>query len=214
VGCAGCDILDAPRFEWQGVMFDVSRFFLDVHAVNALLDGTAMLKLNVFHWHLTDDPGWRIKIKKYPNFAGRGGTGRARRMHWPPSDLDNVTYGPFLYTREEVKVVVKYAKVWGITVAPEIEMSGHSLAALAAYPDMSCNGTGPFEPLSQFGGFFEVHCAGNDRTLEILRDVLDDIMELSDSEYIHTGGDECSKYQKRAKDEDLKDLDELQAWFT
>jgi len=217
-----CSVVDSPRLAWRGVMLDVSRFFFDVRAVKSLLDAMAMLKLNTFHWHLTDDPGWRIEIKRYPNLTARGRTSRARPVPFDGSVLDNVTYGPFFYTQVEVKEIVRYARILGITVVPEIEMPGHSLGALAGYPEISCDGKGPFEPASLFFGHKEVLCAGNDRTLEIFRDVLDEVMELFDSEYIHTGGNECSKTlwakcpkcQRRVKDEGLKNFDELQAWFT
>ena len=217
-----CDIEDSPRFTWRGVMLDVSRHFFDIDAVKHVIDGIALLKMNHFHWHLTDDNGWRIEIKKYPNFTLNGSRSPGGRPHpYFNDNLDNVPYGPFFYTQEEVKDVVQYAKKLGITVVPEIEMPGHSLSGVCGYPEISCLGVGPFEPLSLFTSTLEVYCPGNDKTFEILQGVLDEIMELFDSEYIHIGGDECiktrwqscAKCQKRIKDEGLYSVDKLQTWF-
>lgn len=216
-----CDVVDSPRFSWRGIMLDVSRHFFDVDSVKRILDGMAMLKLNKFHWHLTDDQGWRIEIKKYPNFTLNGSKSKGRPVPWHNDRQDGVPYGPFYYTQEQIKDVVAYAAKYGITVVPEIEMPGHSLSGVAGYPEISCLGVGPFEPLPDFSGTLEVYCPGNDKTLEILQGVLDEVIELFPSEYIHVGGDECvktrwqscEKCQKRVKDEGLKSLEELQSWF-
>lgn len=215
-----CTVEDAPRFGWRGVMLDVSRHFFDVDSIKRLLDAMALQKLNVFHWHLCDDNGWRIEIKKYPNFVLKGSTSRARPVPWHNDISDNVQYGPYYYTQEEVKEIIAYAKQRQITIVPEIEMPGHALSGLAAYPEISCIG-GSFEPLPDFSGSIEVYCPGNDKTFEILQGVLDEIIELFDSEYIHTGGDECAKTRwqscekckKRMKDQGLSTYNQLQSWF-
>ena len=215
-----CTIEDEPRYQWRGVMLDVSRHFFDVDSIKKLLDAMCLQKLNVFHWHLTDDQGWRIEIKKYPNFHLKGSTSRYRPVPWHNDIPDGVQYGPYYYTQEEVKDVIKYAKQRQITIVPEIEMPGHSLSGISGYPEISCTG-GPFEPLPDFSGTIDVYCPGNDKTLEILQGVLDEVIELFDSPYIHTGGDECvktrwqscPKCQQRMKDQGLSSYDQLQSWF-
>ncbi|OHT04179.1 N-acetyl-beta-hexosaminidase [Tritrichomonas foetus] len=215
-----CHVQDEPRFGWRGIMLDVSRHFFDKDSIKKLLDAMAIQKLNVFHWHLCDDQGWRIEIKKYPNFHLKGSKGAYRPVPWHNDVPDNVPYGPYYYTQEEVKEIIAYAKQRAITIVPEIEMPGHALGGLAGYPEISCNG-GDLEPLPDFSGTIEVYCPGNDLTFTILQGVLDEVMELFDSEYIHTGGDECvktrwqscPKCQKRMKDQGLSTYDQLQSWF-
>ncbi len=206
------NIQDEPRFAWRGAHLDVCRHFFSVDFVKKYIDVLAMYKMNTFHWHLTEDQGWRIEIKKYPKLTEIGSM-RKETMK------DGKPHGGF-YTQEQIKEVVAYAKQKYITVIPEIEMPGHSQAALAAYPEYSCTG-GPFEVGTTWGVIEDVYCAGNDKTFEFLQDVLTEVMALFPSEIIHIGGDECpktrwhacEKCQARIKALDLKDEHELQSYF-
>lgn len=201
---------DFPRFEYRGMHLDVCRHFFDVDFVKKYIDFIAMHKMNTFHWHLTEDQGWRIEIKKYPKLTEIG----SKRI-----EKDGSEYAGY-YTQEEIKEIVNYAKDRHITVIPEIEMPGHSLAALAAYPNLSCSG-GPFKVANEWGVFHDVYCAGKEETFEFLENVLMEVIELFPSEYIHIGGDEspktrwekCPDCQKRIKEEGLKDEHELQSYF-
>lgn len=213
-------VSDSPAFRWRGMHLDVCRHFFSKEEVKQYIDYLAMYKMNVFHWHLTDDQGWRIAVEKYPRLgevaAWRNGTmiGPYKNQQY-----DTLRYGGY-YTREDIKEVVKYAADRFITVVPEIEMPGHSLAALTAYPQLSCTG-GPFEVARGWGVFDDVYCAGNDSVFVFIEAVLDEVMDLFPGEYIHIGGDECprtrwktcEKCQKRMKDEGLKDEHELQSYF-
>jgi len=201
---------------------DVSRHFFKVDAIKKWIDLLALYKINTFHWHLTDDQGWRIEIKKYPLLqsisAYRDETiiGHKRDS---PHRFDGKRYGGY-YTQEEVKAVVAYATQRHITIVPEIEMPGHALAALSAYPELGCTG-GPYKAATYWGIFDDVYCAGNERTFTFLQNVLDEVLPLFPSRYIHIGGDECPKTkwktcpkcQQRIKDEHLKDEHELQSYF-
>jgi hexosaminidase len=219
-------ITDYPRFAWRGLMLDVSRHFYDKQYVERYLDQMARYKLNVFHWHLTDDNGWRIEIKSLPQLTKVGAWRVPRLAAWgdreSPRDGEPVTEGGF-YTQDEIREVIAYAKDRFITVLPEIEMPGHSLAALAAYPELSCTG-GPFHvnPGSPYYGKIDNNlCPGNEQTFEYLDKVLTEVAALFPSEYIHVGGDEClktfwhacPKCQKRMKDEHLANEEELQSYF-
>jgi len=218
----GLNIKDKPRFPYRGMHLDVSRHFMPVAFVKKYIDLMAMVKMNTFHWHLTDDQGWRIEIKKYPKLteisAWRKETikGHAREV---PREFDGTPHGGF-YTQEEIKDIVAYAQSRFITIIPEIEMPGHSQAALAAYPDLSCSG-GPIEVLPFWGITEDVFCAGKEQTFEFLTDVLTEVIALFPSTYIHIGGDECPKKrwkdcpdcQARIKAENLKDEYELQSYF-
>jgi len=183
-------------------------------------------KLNTFHWHLTEDQGWRIEIKKYPKlqeiaaFRKETVIGHAStRTRKEPRRFDGTRHGGF-YTQDEIKDVVAYAAQHHITVVPEIELPGHALAALAAYPELGCTG-GPYEVATTWGIFDDVFCAGKESTFNFLQDVLDEVMPLFPGQYIHIGGDECFKSnwkkcpycQKRIKTEKLKDENELQSYF-
>lgn len=213
-------INDYPRFAYRGMHLDVSRHFFNVDFIKKYIDYLALHKMNTFHWHLTDDQGWRIEIKKYPNLtataAYRNGTIIGR---YPGTGNDSIKYGGF-YTQDEIRDVVQYAAKRYITIIPEIEMPGHSRAALAAYPELGCTG-GPYEVQQTWGGFYDVFCAGNEKTFTFLQDVLDEVIELFPSKYIHIGGDEspkirwqkCPKCQKRIADNGLKDEHELQSYF-
>ncbi len=216
---SSADIKDQPRFAWRGNMFDACRHFFPVSFIKKYIDILAMYKLNTFHWHLTDDQGWRIEIKKYPLLteisSWRDETVVGHNTH----EYDGIGYGGF-YTQEQAKEIVRYAAERYITVVPEIEMPGHSSAALAAYPQLGCTG-GPYKVQRTWGVFKDVYCAGKDETLTFLQDVLDEIMDIFPSEFIHVGGDECPKdaweecldCQKRIKDNHLKNEQELQSLF-
>jgi hexosaminidase len=190
--------------------------------VKKYIDYLAMYKFNTFHWHLTDDQGWRIEIKKYPKLTEIGAWRKETLIgHFRdrPHKFDGKQHGGF-YTQEEIEEIVNYAKSRYITVVPEIEMPGHAGAALASYPELSCTG-GPFEVMTKWGINEEVYCAGNEKTFEFLKGVLSEVIELFPSEYIHIGGDECPKVrweecfkcQARIKGENLKNEDELQSYF-
>ncbi len=219
-------IIDYPRFAWRGLMLDVSRHFFGKQDVERYLDEMARYKLNVFHWHLTDDNGWRIEIKSLPQLTKVGAWRVPRLARWDtreaPREGEPATEGGF-YTQDDIREVIAYAKDRFITVLPEIEMPGHSLAALASYPELSCTG-GPFhvDPGTAFYGKTDNNlCPGNEQTFEYLDKVLTEVAALFPSEYIHVGGDEClktfwhacPKCQKRMKDEHLANEEELQSYL-
>ncbi len=214
------NILDHPRFAWRGMHLDVCRHFWSVEFVKKYIDLLARYKMNRFHWHLTDDQGWRIEIKKYPRLTSVGGQ-RSGSQVGPYSrrEYDSIPYGGF-YTQEQIRDVVAYAAARHVTVVPEIEMPGHALAALAAYPQLGCTG-GPYAVEKGWGVFEDVFCAGNDSVFTVMQDVLSEVMELFPGEYLHVGGDECpkerwktcTKCQARMKAEALKDEHELQSYF-
>ena len=214
-------IVDAPRYQWRGMHLDCCRHFFTKDEVKKYIDYLAMYKMNTFHWHLTDDQGWRIESKKYPLLTTISSQRKQTLVGKPSKDpkYDGIPYGGF-YTQEEIKEVVAYAAQRHITVVPEIEMPGHALAALAAYPQYSCTG-GPFETYTTWGVSDDVFCAGNDSTYAFIENVLDEVMELFPGKYIHIGGDECpkerwkacSKCKARMKAEKLKDANQLQSYF-
>jgi hexosaminidase len=223
IPCLG--IMDSPRFSWRGVHLDVSRHFFPASFVRRAIDILAMHKLNVFHWHLTDDQGWRIEIKKYPKLT-QVGAWRADRsgIDWnlckPQQPGEKATYGGF-YTQNEIREIVKYAQARNVTIVPEIEMPAHTTAALAAYPQFSCTG-GPFNVTTgALWPITDIFCAGNDSTFTFLQDVLTEVMDLFPGTFIHIGGDEadkanwkkCPKCQARIKKEGLEDEGELQSYF-
>lgn len=195
-------IKDEPRFKYRGHMLDVCRHFSTVEDIKKRLDIMAMFKINTFHWHLTEDQGWRIEIKKYPKLTEIS----AKRY-----EGDGTQYGPFFYTQEEVKDIVAYAEERFIDVIPEIELPGHGVAALTAYPEFSCTG-GPFEVRNIWGVSNDIYCAGNEETFKFLEDVIAEVVPLFKSEYFHIGGDEapkgrwekCPKCQARIKALGLK----------
>ena len=203
-------INDYPKFKWRGLLLDCCRHFMSIDFVKRYIDLLAYHKMNVLHWHLTEDQGWRIEIDKYPKLTDVGA--------WR-KEKDGSIYGGF-YTKEQIKEVVDYAYKRGVNIVPEIELPGHSVAALAAYPEYSCTG-GPFEVEKDWGVFKDIYCAGNDSTFVFLENVLDEIIELFPSKYIHIGGDEapkyrwenCSKCKKRIQDENIQDTHELQSYF-
>jgi hexosaminidase len=220
------EITDQPRFPWRGLHLDVGRHFFPVSFIKKYIDVMSHFKYNTFHWHLTEDQGWRIEIKKYPKLqeiaANRKETviGHAStKTRDEVKKYDGTPHGGY-YTQDEVKEVVAYAAQRYITIVPEIEMPGHAQAALAAYPNLGCTG-GPYEVVTTWGVFKEVFCAGKETTFEFLEDVLDEVIPLFPGKYVHVGGDECPKdrwktcpnCQQRMKTENLKDEHELQSYF-
>ena len=206
------EIRDAPRFPWRGMHLDVGRHFFGKKFVEEYIDLIARYKFNVFHWHLTDDQGWRIEIRKYPRLTSVGS--------WRKETLgDGQPHGGF-YTQDEIREVVAYARERSVTVVPEIEMPGHATAALASYPELSCTG-GPFDVQTKWRIFEDVYCAGNDTTFEFLQDVLTEVIDLFPGTFIHIGGDECPKTrwktcprcQARIRAEGLSGEHELQSYF-
>ena len=203
-------ILDEPEFLWRGLNLDCCRHFMTKEFVKRYIDLLAFHKFNTLHWHLTEDQAWRIEIKKYPELTKKG----AFRTY-----DDGSVYGGY-YTQEDIKEVVEYAASRFINVVPEIEMPGHSTAAISTYPNLSCTG-GPFEVGTFWGIYKDIYCAGNEETFKFLEDVLSEVIELFPSKYIHIGGDEapkdrwknCLKCQARIKSENLKDEHELQSYF-
>ena len=218
-------ITDYPRFEWRGSHRDVSRHFFDIAHLKKHLDLMALYKLNKFHWHLTDDHGWRFEIDKYPKLTEIAAWSVDRsHVAWregePPKEGEPATYGGF-YTKEEVRDLVAYAAQRGIDVIPEIEIPGHCSEILAAYPEFACD---DFPYYVQIGPYWPpkaILCGGNDTVMTFLKEVLDEVVELFPSEYVHIGGDEafkdnwkvCPKCQKRIKDLQLQNEEELQSWM-
>ena len=208
-------IFDEPRFKWRGLMLDCSRTFQSIDYIKKTIDLMAMYKMNILHLHLTDDQGWRIEIKKYPELTAKGAT-------FPAKYNEPKGNGGF-YTQKQMKDIIKYAAERFITIVPEIELPGHSIAALACYPELSCTG-GPFEIYPFFKGpniTPDIFCAGNEQTFTFFQNVLDEVFEIFPSEIVHIGGDEapksrwqkCPKCQKRIVDNNLKDEHELQSYF-
>ena len=212
-------IFDKPKFKWRGMHLDVGRHFFPKDFIKKYIDYIAMYKMNTFHWHLTEDQGWRIEIKKYPKLTEVGSWRKGSMIeHYNDQKFDTLKHGGF-YTQEDVKEIVAYAQKRHVTIVPEIEMPGHSLAALAAYPEYSCTG-GPFEVAKIWGVLEDVYCP-KEETFAFLEDVLTEVMALFPSEYIHIGGDEspktrwkvCDHCQKLIKEKGLKDEHELQSYF-
>ncbi|MDR2425403.1 MAG: family 20 glycosylhydrolase [Prevotellaceae bacterium] len=203
-------VRDEPRFKYRGQHLDVCRHFFDLEYIKKQMDVLAMFKINKFHWHLTDDQGWRIESKKYPQI---------NRISTQRTEGEGNTYGPYFYTFEQIREIVAYARERFIEIIPEIELPGHGVAALAACPELSCTG-GHFEVRNIWGVANDVYCAGNDATIAFLTDIIEEVIPLFDSKYFHIGGDECPKIrwekcpkcQARIKQEKLKDEHELQSW--
>lgn len=219
------EIHDYPRFAWRGYMLDVSRHCMPKEYIFKVLDYLAIHKMNTFHMHLVDDQGWRIEIKQYPKLTDIGAWRVDREdLHWNAREKqkpgEKATYGGY-YTQEDIREIVAYAQERYITIVPEIEMPGHTNAAIAAYPQYACT-SGPFTVLP--GGVWpitDIYCAGKDETFEFLQNILSEVMDLFPSNYIHIGGDEankkewkvCADCQKRILVEGLKDEHELQSYF-
>jgi len=218
-----CQILDRPRYPYRGLMLDVGRHFMPVATVKKFIDLLARHKMNTFHWHLTDDQGWRVEIKKYPKLTQMGST-RTQTMvgHYGenyPFRYDGKPHAGF-YTQEQIKDVVRYASARHVTIIPEIELPGHALAAITAYPELSCEPTKPYEVGKIWGVYSDVFCP-TEKTFTFLQDVLMEVMVLFPGKYIHIGGDECPKdaWKKSAfcqnlmKQLKLKNEEELQQYF-
>jgi len=220
------EIVDTPRFQWRGLMLDVSRHFFTKEEVKAYIDQLAEYKMNVFHWHLSDDQGWRIEIKSLPRLTEIGAWRVERVGDWwqrnPREENEPTTYGGF-YTHEDIKEVVQYAKDRFVEVVPEIDVPGHSLSTIVAYPEISCTQT--VKDINVGNKFYTVDenslCVGKELTFEYLDKIFTEIAMLFPSDYIHVGGDECYKgfwskcpdCQKRIQNEKLKDTYELQSYF-
>ncbi len=219
-------IVDSPAFAWRGMHLDVSRHFFPVEFIKIYIDILALHKMNVFHWHLTDDQGWRIEIDKYPKLTSVAAW-RTDHTNMPwnydvtiSGDHAKNLYGGF-YTKDEIREIVRYARERYVTIVPEIEMPGHSRAALTAYPGLTCSGKPYRIPEDTPFEFTDPYCAGNDSVFTFLQDVLSEVMELFPSTYIHIGGDEakktpwenCPLCQKRMREEGLENTEQLQAWF-
>lgn len=218
------NIQDSPRFRWRGMHLDVSRHFFSIDTIKRTLDLMTAVKMNVFHWHLVDDGGWRLEIKKYPKLTEVGAWRRGTGVPWSyteinlePKSAGRPSYGGY-YTQEQVKDVVQYAKQRGITIVPEIEMPGHTLPVLVAYPELACNTDKKYDTATWKTN---VYCAGKDKSFEFIQDVLDEVFSLFPSEWIHVGGDEvdklwwnnCPDCAARMKAEGLKNAGELQSYF-
>ena len=236
-----CQVADAPRFSYRGLMLDAGRHFYSVDFIKRYIDLMAVYKLNTFHWHLTEDQGWRIEIKKYPKLTTVGGFRNANIIgRYPGKGSNNTRYGGY-YTQAQIKEIVKYAADRFVTIIPEIEMPGHASAAIAAYPELSCfpnestpaiptmHSAATLEALKKPGtkivqetwGVFDDVFVPSDNTFTFLQNVLDEVMALFPSTYIHIGGDECPKEswkrsefcQKLIKEKGLKDEHGLQSYF-
>ena len=225
-------ITDAPQYQWRGLMLDVSRHFFPKEYILKTLDRMAMLKLNTFHFHLVDNEGWRIEIKKYPKLTEVG----AWRVDQEDKLWDERTpnpanafanpatapkkYGGF-YTQEDIKEIVAYASARGITVIPEIEMPAHAMSAIAAYPELSCHKRPIGVPSGAVWPITDIYCAGQEETFDFIEEVLTEVLALFPSQYIHVGGDEathtewerCPKCQLRMKEHQLKNVHQLQSYF-
>jgi hypothetical protein len=220
------EVTDKPQFAWRGLMLDVSRHFFTKQEVKKFIDQMAEYKYNVFHWHLTDDQGWRLEVKSLPKLTAIGAWRAPRVGNWwkrePQLPTDSLSYGGY-YTTEDIREIVEYAQQRYVTIVPEIDIPGHSMAALSAYPEISCTG-GPFHV--NVGNTFYTKienslCAGNEQTFEVLDSVFAEVARLFPSPYIHIGGDECykgfwekcPKCKMRMQKEHLKNLEELQSYF-
>lgn len=213
------EIKDAPRFKYRGMMLDCSRHFFSIDFIKKFIDLIALHNMNTFHWHLNDDQGWRIEIKKYPKLVEIGSV-RTGTVMGRNSDVDDsIKYGGY-YTQEQCREIVEYARQRHITVIPEIDMPGHMKAALASYPNLGCTG-GPYKVGHNWGVYYDVLCIGNEDTFKFVEGVLDEVIDIFPSRYIHIGGDEtptkrwseCSKCEKIMQKEGLP-INKLQAYFT
>ena len=234
VEIACCEIRDWPRYKWRGLLIDEARHFLGKGAVKRILDQMATHKLNVLHWHLVDDQGWRLEIKSHPELVTYGSVRpcsvkMGAHAKWLPPDKklsyehDTERYGPFFYTHEDIREILAYAKERHITVVPEIELPGHVRALLAAHPEFSCKGDLPRIPRVDWSIEKDVLCVGNDAAIRFLEEIFDEVCEIfPGTPYVHIGGDECPrerwkacpKCQARMKAQGLKDESGLQAWIT
>jgi len=208
------EIADYPRFSWRGFMLDCSRYFYSVPFIKKIIDAVSLHHINRFHWHLTDDQGWRFPVEKYPLLTETGSLRKDHRKTLSPPE------GGF-YSKDEIRDVLNYAASRHIEIIPEVDLPGHASAILASYPELGCTG-GPYNVEDRFGIFEDVLCAGNDRIFDLAQAVFDTLAELFPSSYVHIGGDEvlfnrwqeCPKCQKRLAELGLKKTPELQSWIT
>lgn len=214
------EIEDKPQFVWRGLLIDVARHYMPLDFLKKAVDLVALHKMNSLQLHLTDDQGWRVEIRKYPRLTQVGSVRKESPAKGNRNQADGTPYGPFFYTQAELRELVSYAQARHVTIVPEIEMPGHFLGALAAYPEFSCRG-GPFEVRTRWGVEPDILCAGNDAAIELARDVLAEVIEIFPSPFIHIGGDEaprdrwkeCPNCQARIRSEGLKNEAELQTYF-
>jgi len=208
------EITDYPRFSWRGFMLDCSRYFYSVPYIKKMLDAISLHHINRFHWHLTDDQGWRLPVAKYPLLTEIGSRRQDRRLPWINCKCE-------FYSKEEIKEVIDYAKCRNIEVIPEVDLPGHASAILASYPGLGCTG-GPYRVEDRFGIFEDVLCAGNDQIFDFITAVFDTLAELFPSKWVHIGGDEvlfnrweeCPKCKKRLAELALEKPSQLQSWIT
>jgi len=208
------EIIDYPRFSWRGFMLDCSRYFYSVPFIKKILDLLSLHHINRFHWHLTDDQGWRLPVKDYPLLTEIGSRRLDNRFPFP-------TYTEGFYTEEEIKSVVEYAGERFIEVIPEVDLPGHASAILASYPGLGCSG-GPYRVEDRFGIFEDVLCAGNEQIFNMIEKIFDTLSNLFPSKWVHIGGDEvlfnrwqdCPKCRKKLKELNLEKINELQSWIT
>lgn len=221
-----CDIKDKPRFVHRSFMLDEGRHFFGKAVVKEILDIMAILKMNIFHWHLTEDQGWRIESKIYPLLTSKGSIRNSTQLnmigyHVGKEKRENLPYGEGLfYTQEDVKEIVEYAKQLNIDIVPEIDMPGHFVSAISCYPHISCEGKN-IDVSNRWGVMDTIGCVGGEEFMPFIKNILDEIIALFPSEYIHIGGDEvpkskwkvCPKCQAKIKELGLKNENELQGWF-
>ena len=209
------EIMDYPRFSWRGFMLDCSRYFYSVPFIKQIIDVISLHHINRFHWHLTDDQGWRLPVPEYPLLTGIGSKRKDRRL---PAGM-NIKGG--FYSEDDIRQIVEYASLRHIEVIPEVDLPGHTSAVLASYPGLGCTG-GPYRVEDRFGIFKDVLCAGNDQIFDMIAAVFDTLARLFPSKWVHIGGDEvlfnrwekCPKCQKRKKELGLDKTNELQNWIT
>ena len=212
-------VADAPRFGYRGMMLDCARHFFPLSFVKKFIDILAMHNMNVFHWHLTEDQGWRLEIKSHPELTAKSSMRSGTVIGHNATVDDSIPHGGF-YTQQEAREIVEYARQRHITVIPEIDMPGHMLAALAAYPELGCTG-GPYEVGHRWGVYKDVLCLGKESTYKLVQDVIDEVVDIFPAKYFHIGGDEsptvmwekCPKCLQKAKDENT-DIKHLQQYFT
>ena len=206
-------IEDCPQYSWRGILLDCSRHFFTVSEVKKFIYWMLLHKLNIFHWHLTDDEGWRFECKKYPKLTEIGSL---------LLEKDGTIYSPHFYTQDEMKEIVSYAKNLCVTVVPEIDMPGHSESAYNAYPEFFCQVTIPEDSEWSKCKNFKAYCISSPSTLNFLKDILAEVMDVFDSEYIHIGGDqvapvyweECDKCKSFMKEKNIQNLSDYQTWFS
>lgn len=213
-------ISDSPRFPWRGLLVDVSRHFITVDELKKFVDVMALHKLNRLHLHLTDDQGWRLEIKKYPRLTELGSIRKESPKPGKRDEGDGTPYGPFFYTQDQIRDLVSYAQARHVTIMPEIEMPGHLLGVLTAYPQYACN-SGPFNVRTRWGVEDDVLCIGNTNSIAFMEDILTEVLALFPSPVIHIGGDEvprdrwqkCPRCQALMKEAGLTNEAQLQTWF-